>query len=80
VTAERVCACGGELAEVASVLRCPSCGAEARTWLVVLDGLVVAAADEGEVYVAPGVLRELGVAAAVLEAADDSAGGRQPLR
>ena len=70
MTAERVCACGGELAEVASVLRCPSCGAEARTWLVEVDGVMVAAADEGEVYVAPAVLRKLGVSTATLETLD----------
>ena len=59
MTAERACGCGAILELEGDALHCPACGCRAQTWLVLLDGAVVAAADLGDIYLRPGVLSKL---------------------
>ena len=60
---------------MSGALVCPGCGAEARAWLVYIDGEPVAAADRSEVYVPPSLLREaLGLRQAEVEDAERADG------
>lgn len=62
MNATRRCGCGEELEVEGDHLRCPGCGAAGAPWLVELDGVVVGAADQQEVLLSPGWVREqLGV-------------------
>lgn len=62
MTVARLCACGSPLLEDPD-LCCPACGARATTWLVCMDGEVVAAATADEVHLHPDFANALGFGA-----------------